>query len=219
MGREKIAVVYPLLYLRAAVVVQARELAEQLYRHVIVGNRGIFLMVKTADEYLVVSISYIRFPPTAFFVQAYTLISAGAIPTRQTVIAVLCRRADAEIASAVVQFVVIDVVADHTRRDIDYLVMHHNSCPANAALGVFFLPAAELPFILREPLVIGRIDYRELALSQRDQSILVARGSSFIHRHLYTVHFVLSLIECLNCLKLKVPKVVFECFIFNFSSL
>ena len=89
MWREQIAILQPLFYFRAAVIVQTRELAEQLYRHIIVRNRGVFLIIKIADVNLVVFVTDFRHPFAGIFMPANALVSAGAVFIRQAVIAVL----------------------------------------------------------------------------------------------------------------------------------
>ena len=101
-GREKIAVLHPLFYLRAAVEIQTCELAEQFYSHIIVRNRGIFLIVIIADMNPVVFVTDFCFPFASLFMPANAFIPADAAVTGKPVLCVLCRRTDADVAPAVV---------------------------------------------------------------------------------------------------------------------
>ena len=87
--REQITVLYPLFYLRAALVVQTRELAEQLYRHIIVRNRGIFLVVIMTDMNQAVLITYLSHPFAFFLTPVNALISTCAVAVRQAIVLVL----------------------------------------------------------------------------------------------------------------------------------
>ena len=77
----------------------------------------------------------------------------------------------------------IDVITALARRDIDYLVMHHNSCPTNAAMGVVMhIITFQTPFMFGQSLVIGRVNYCEFPLGKRDKFAFVHRLSSVVHR-------------------------------------
>jgi len=183
VGREKVAILHPLFYLQAAVVVQAGELAEQTNRHIVIRNRGVLLIIKTADVNRVIFILYFRHPFSYLFMPVNALVSASAGRVRQAVVAVLCQRADSEIAPAVVQPVVIDVVANHTLRDIKNLVMHLNYLAVVFSYGIVLsLYAAQAPFVLIEPFVVIDVNYGELPLRQRYQLVLVTCHSSLVHR-------------------------------------
>ena len=194
MGREKIAVLHPLANLRAIVKIQAGKLAEQVNRHIIIRNRGVLLIIIIANVNPAIIKTNFRHPFVTDFMPANALIPAGAAFAGQAIVLVLRRRAYSQVALAIVQDIMIDMVANHTGGDFENLAMHKNHPPVVSSLGVVLpLFPAEAPFVLRKSLVIVDIHNGELSLSQRYQPVvvtrllsLVTRRSCFVIIHVYT---------------------------------
>ena len=92
--------------------------------------------------------------------------------------AVLGLGADAQVASAVVQAVAVDVVDDHPLRRVHDHAVHEDGPAADVASGVEGAAAVRgRPRVAAEPLVVGRVHDRELVLRQRDVAdVRVRRG-------------------------------------------
>lgn len=92
-----------------------------------------------------------------------------------------------QVRLAIVQAVVIDMVAEHPVRDVDNKVVHLNifsGCVFAVGQRVNGVPCVRalvgVPFVLHQALVISRIDDGILALRQRDFPIGVAAAQTTI---------------------------------------
>ena len=114
--------------------------------------------------------------PASFF-PGYSLVFRAGISQRAFVCVVLSDGAVSQVGQSIVQAVMVDVVADKVLRRIGYQSMHLDLLsPAAALYGSYgvcvHLVHLALPFELREPDVIFRIDLCEFALCQGDFAVI-----------------------------------------------
>ena len=99
-------------------MVQPRELAEQLNRVIIVSNSRVLLVIKTADVNCLTVVHNLGSPLSALIAPENAFITACAVRDWPLIERVLLRCAQPKVGFAIIQAVVIDMVAVHAGRSV-----------------------------------------------------------------------------------------------------
>lgn len=143
----------------------------------VVGFGGFDLVVEGAEVDRLALIADGRDPLTGPLEKVDALEPRGPTAVRDAVAGVLFLRADAQVATAVVETVVVDVVDHGPLGRVHDESVHELELVAGAASGVeaATLVAVGEPSVPAEPLVVGSVNDGELAACQRNVADLTVR--------------------------------------------
>jgi hypothetical protein len=140
----------------------------QFHRLAVAHARGLDLVVEETEWH---ASTFVRNPRAELAGPAIAphAFEARRPTERLRVAQILSRRADPQVAPPVVQRVAIDMVDDHARRGFHDHPVHGDVASVTIAVRVDpAVLARGAPSVSAEPVVIGRVDDRELALGQGD---------------------------------------------------